>query len=203
MRLQRVHASAVRIALVGELRHRAVEIAARVHEVELALQLRDSRLHLSALCFGSGSQATLRGCDLRLYFRAPPIQLLLHPLQRLRRGSRIRSGFLRHICFAAQQLCVGSGDFEGEANGLVGNLPISVQDEQIARLSSRLLLGAQGAVPIHGLIEDPHDLLARHHGARSYCLRRGRCRRGTRRIGRDGPIEQRSRREQERKCSQQ
>ena len=63
--------------------------------------------------------------------------------------------------------------------------------------------GTQGAVPVHGLIEDAHDLLARHHGARSYRLRRRSCRRGTRRIGRDGPIEQRSRREQERKCSQQ
>ena len=180
-----------------------MEIAARVHEVELALQLRNSRLHLGSLCFRSRSQATLHGCDLRLYLRAPPIELLLHPLQRLGRGSRIRSGFLRHFCLAAQQLCVGSGEFEGEADDSVGNLPIGVQDQEVARLSSRLLLRAQGAVPVHGFIEDPHDLLARHHGARSYCMRRRSCIRGIRRIGRDGAIEQRSCCEQKRKYSQQ
>ena len=141
----------------------------------------------------------ISACNLR----APPIELLLHPLHRLGRGSRIRSGFLRHVCFAAQQLCVGSGEFKGEGDDPVRDLPIGVQDQEVARLSRRLLLRAQGAVPVDGLVEDPHDLLARHHGARSGCPRSRSCIGGTGRIGRDGPIEQRSQRQQEHKYSRQ
>jgi len=169
-----------------------VKIAARVHEVELALQLRNSRLHLCRLCLWSHGQATLHGYDLRLYFRAPSIELLLHLPQSLWRGSRIRGDFPRHFCFAAQQLCVGSGELESEADGPVGKLPIGVEDEEVAGLSSRLLLGAQGAVPVYGLVEDLYDLLACHHGARVRCLPRRS--RGIRRSGRAGVIEQRTRR---------
>ena len=118
----------------------------------------------------------------------------MHLLQRLGGGRRVRRCFLRHVRFTAQELRVGPRDLEGEADDPVGGLPIRVQDQQVARLGRRLLLGAQRAVPVDRLVEDPHDLLARHHGAGSRGLRRGCCIRGTRRIGRDGPIEQRSRR---------
>ena len=79
-----------------------MKIAARLYEIELAVQLRDLRLHFALLCSGCRSQATLHGCNLRLYLRAPRIELPLHLLQRVGRGGSIRRGFLRQICFAGQ-----------------------------------------------------------------------------------------------------
>ena len=130
-------------------------------------EIRDCSVRLIRL--RSARQLALTRLDFRLDRRALIVEALAQPAQRLLRCGLLRC--LLHPGFAAQQLGVGTGEVEGQLHDLVGRLPIRIQDQQVARLPGRLLLDAERAIPIDGLIENLHDLVAGHDGAR---LRRGR-----------------------------
>src|SRR6516165_7923497 len=87
---------------------------------------------------------------------------------------------------AAPQLGVRARDLEGEANHVVGCLPIGVEQQQITRLRGALLLEAERSIPVHRLIEDLDQLLGGDwgdmplRGGRRGLRRRGLTRRGLR-----------------------
>jgi len=70
VRLQRIRAEALGIALAGELRHVAEQIPARIEQVQLSLQHRDLRLHIRLALLGRRGQIALAGIDFRLQRRA-------------------------------------------------------------------------------------------------------------------------------------
>ena len=84
--LERGHSRPVRVGLVRELQHVVQKIAPRIHEVELALQLRSLRLQLGTLLGLRGGELPLRGCDFRLNARPARFQIALVSLQSLRRA---------------------------------------------------------------------------------------------------------------------
>jgi hypothetical protein len=168
VRLERIRTEARRISFVRELRHVRQHVAPGVHEVQLALQHRNAGLQSRSLLLRRARQLALVRLDLGLNRRALIVELLARAAQRLLGGGLLR--FLSHTRLAAQQLGVGACEVEGQLHDLVGGLAVRIQEQQVARLRGRLLLGAERAVPVDGLVENLHDLIARHHGPR---VRRG------------------------------
>ena len=165
--LEGAHAGAVRVGFVREVDHVVQEIPPRVDEIELALQLRDSSL----------AARRARPFPLR---RAAVAWLRSRPESRSRRASRSRwsrcsacGEFARlgrlgllHLRLAAQELGVRARKLERERDDAVRRLPVGIEDQQVARLRGGLLLNAEHAVPVHRLVENLDDLVARHDGAR-------------------------------------
>ena len=71
-----------------------------------------------------------------------------------RRFGRGRAG----IFLAAKQLRVGAGDVERKAHNLFSRLPVGIDNQKVAGLGCRLLLGGEGAVPIDRVVEYLDDL---------------------------------------------
>ena len=159
------HSGAVRIGLVRELHHVVQEIAPRIHEVELALQLRDLRLQRATLLGFRAGELPLRGCDLRLDRGPARVQIALVSAAALAASSRLGRGVLLHLRLAAQELGVRARKLERERDDAVRGLPVGIEDQQVARLRGGLLLDAEHSVPVHRLVENADDLVARHDGA--------------------------------------
>ena len=164
VRLERVRTEPRRIGLARELRHVREHVASCVHEVELPLQHRDPGLQRRLIRFRSARQLSSACIDFRLDRRPLVIEPLAQPAQRLLRCGLVRCLLL--IGIAAQQLRVGAREVEDQFHDLVCCPGVRIQDQQVARLPRRLLLGAERAIPVHRLVEDLHDLVAGHHGAR-------------------------------------
>ena len=167
----------------AKLDHVVQEIPPRVHEIELALELRDSSL------------AARRA-------RRFPLRRAVVAWPRSRPGScpcgasrsrwslcsacgearRLGRLLLLHLRLAAQELGVRARKLERERDDAVCGLPVGIEDQQVARLRGGLLLNAEHSVPVHGLVENADDLVARHDGARG---QRRRGLRGVRLLGMD------------------
>ena len=178
VRLQRVRAEPGRIGFAGELRHGPDHVAAGVHQVQLSLQHGDPGLQRCVLLRGRTRQLSPARLDLGLDRCALLVQLLALPAERSRRRRFLRLPL--HTRFAGEELGIRARDLECQRHDLVGRLPVRIEDEQIARLRSGLLLSAERAIPVYGLVEDLDDLVAGHDrarlfGARGRLLRRIGC----------------------------
>ena len=107
----------------------------------------------------------LRGRDLGLNRGPARVQIALVSEQRLRRARRVGRVRLLHLRLAAQELGVRARKLERERDDAVRGLPVGIEDQQVARLRGGLLLDAEHAVPVHRLVENADDLVARHDGA--------------------------------------
>ena len=164
--LEGAHSGAVRIGFMREIDHVVQEIPPRVDEVELALQLRDLRLQRATLLGFRSGDLSLRGRDLGLNRGPARVQIPLR-LCSSACGELDVSGAscLLHLRLAAQELGVRARKLERERDDAVGGLPVGIKDEQVARLRGGLLLNTEHSVPVHRLVENADDLVARHDGA--------------------------------------
>src|SRR5262245_31046605 len=111
-----------------EVRHVVQEIAPRVHEVELALQLRDPRLHHVAFVALRRAELPLRGGDFSLETRHTRVEIALLSLQSLRR-TRSVAGVLLQLCLAAEELRIRARELEREGDDAVCRLPVGIENE--------------------------------------------------------------------------
>ena len=147
--LERLGARGARIALVLEVRHVLEQVLARGDDRALGLEL--APLGRGGAVFGS--HLGIERLELGLQFRLA----LLQCLRQRRCAVAAAFGGGR----TAEELRIGACNLETQTDHFVGGLAVGEYDQLIAGLGGVLLLRAERAVPLHGLIQDLDDLRRR------------------------------------------
>ena len=111
--------------------------------------------------FGAAGELGARRIDLVLYGKRLCVELVLPRREFAQRARRSRplAGGRRVI---DEQVGARPREVEREADDLIGDLAILGEDQEVARLVRDLLLSAERAVPIHGLIQHLDDFRRAH-----------------------------------------